>query len=108
MYQCENSIRYISVKDVQNKAYGCPNDDDENKSYNDSIVLKEESLGILRTYSYEVRTELHYIRRHISFQTICDRFQELAPIYIHGQNQTDETQCGQRQCNNIYTGCNGL
>ncbi|CAF1326178.1 unnamed protein product [Adineta ricciae] len=108
MYQCENSIRCISVKYVQDKAYGCPNGDDENESYNNSIILKEESLGIQRTYSYELKTELRYIRQHISFQTICDGFQELAPIDIDGQNQTDETQCEQWQCDNIYTRCDGL
>ncbi|CAF3755523.1 unnamed protein product [Rotaria sp. Silwood1] len=49
-----------------------------------------------------------YARKNISFQTICDGFTELIPIIIEGQNETDETECGQWSCNNIYTRCDGL
>ncbi|UJR12638.1 hypothetical protein I4U23_016813 [Adineta vaga] len=49
-----------------------------------------------------------YVRKHILFQTICDGFVELAPILIGEQNHTDETECEQWQCNNIYTHCDGL
>ncbi|CAF0830570.1 unnamed protein product [Rotaria sordida] len=50
----------------------------------------------------------HYIRKHISFQTICDGFTELIPITIDGHNETDETECEYWQCNNTYTRCDGL
>ena len=36
---------------------------------------------------------LIYIRKHISFPTICDGFTELLPININGRNETDETEC---------------
>jgi hypothetical protein len=49
-----------------------------------------------------------YARNHISFQTICDGFTELLPITIDGQNHTDETECEQWLCDNIYTRCDGI
>ncbi|CAF4347509.1 unnamed protein product, partial [Rotaria sp. Silwood2] len=51
---------------------------------------------------------IQYARKNISFQTICDGFTELIPIIIEGQNETDETECEQWSCNNIYTRCDGL
>ncbi|CAF2574165.1 unnamed protein product [Rotaria sp. Silwood2] len=51
---------------------------------------------------------LHYIRKHISFQTICDGFIELLPVTIDGRNETDETECEYWQCNNTYTRCDGF
>ncbi|CAF4660782.1 unnamed protein product, partial [Rotaria sp. Silwood2] len=32
----------------------------------------------------------------------------LTPITIDEQNETDETECEQWSCNNIYTRCDGL
>ncbi|CAF2974366.1 unnamed protein product [Rotaria sp. Silwood2] len=51
---------------------------------------------------------IQYARKNISFQTICDGFTELIPIIIEGQNETDETECEQWSCINIYTRCDGL
>ncbi|CAF0930165.1 unnamed protein product [Adineta steineri] len=45
---------------------------------------------------------------HVSFQTICDGFTELWPVTIEGREETDETQCEQWPCNNVYTQCNGI
>jgi hypothetical protein len=52
--------------------------------------------------------ELDYIRKHISFSTICDGFTELMPVIIDGQNETDETECEYWQCDNTYTRCDGF
>lgn len=46
--------------------------------------------------------------KDISFQTICDGFVELFPIIANEQNQTDETECQQWPCDNMYTHCNGI
>ena len=32
---------------------------------------------------------MNYIKRNISFQTICDGYAELSPIFIDGQNETE-------------------
>ncbi|UJR34410.1 hypothetical protein I4U23_021817 [Adineta vaga] len=47
------------------------------------------------------------IRKQISFPTICDGFVDLEPLIIDEQNHTDETDCEQWLCKNIYTHCNG-
>ena len=44
--------------------------------------------------------------KYISFQTVCDGFQELWPIVIDGTNHSDETKCHYWKCNNTYTRCN--
>ncbi|CAF1509173.1 unnamed protein product, partial [Rotaria sordida] len=49
-----------------------------------------------------------YIRKHISFGTICDGFTELIPVTIDGRSETDETECEYWQCNNTYTRCDGF
>ncbi|CAF1022186.1 unnamed protein product [Rotaria sp. Silwood1] len=36
---------------------------------------------------------IHYIRKHISFTTICDGFTELIPVTINERSETDETEC---------------
>ena len=47
--------------------------------------------------------------KNILFPTICDGFQELLSNHdIQNQNETDETECEQWQCNNIYTHCDGI
>ncbi|CAF2656472.1 unnamed protein product [Rotaria sp. Silwood2] len=46
-----------------------------------------------------------YVRKNISFQTICYGFTELLPITVE---ERDETECEQWSCNNIYTRCDGL
>ncbi|CAF5128308.1 unnamed protein product, partial [Rotaria sp. Silwood1] len=51
---------------------------------------------------------IYTVRNNISFQTFCDGFTELIPITIEGQNETDETECEEWSCINIYTRCDGL
>ncbi|UJR38545.1 hypothetical protein I4U23_031211 [Adineta vaga] len=50
----------------------------------------------------------NFTKRTILFQTICDGIQELYPIMINGINETDETECQQWECDNIYTHCDGF
>jgi hypothetical protein len=51
---------------------------------------------------------INYLKWNIVFQHICDGFIDLFPIMIAGRNETDETECGQWQCSNIYTRCNNV
>ncbi|CAF4475535.1 unnamed protein product [Rotaria sp. Silwood2] len=51
---------------------------------------------------------MQYVRKNVSFQTICDEFTELISIIIEGQNETDETECEHWPCNKIYTRCDSL
>ncbi|CAF4819880.1 unnamed protein product, partial [Rotaria sp. Silwood2] len=45
------------------------------------------------------------IEKHIYFQTICDGKKDLLPIFIDGQNETDETECDSWLCYNTYSRC---
>ncbi|CAF5074486.1 unnamed protein product, partial [Rotaria sp. Silwood1] len=65
---------------------------------------------LVQDYHFCEDEDLHiyFVRKNISFQTICDRFTELTPINITDKNETDETECEQWLCNNIYTRCDGL
>ncbi|CAF1014079.1 unnamed protein product [Adineta steineri] len=50
----------------------------------------------------------NYTKRTICFQTMCDFFQELYPIEIDKQGHTNETECEQWECDNIYTHRDGV
>jgi hypothetical protein len=56
----------------------------------------------------QINDDERYIQTHISFQTICDGFIELQPTMIDSKEETDETECEQWPCNNIYTHCDGI
>ncbi len=88
LFQCTTSNKCISSKMIDDGECNCNTDignpcDDE-------------------------KSELHFIRKHVSFPTICDGFTELLPVTIDGQNETDETECDYWQCNNTYTRCDGF
>ena len=48
------------------------------------------------------------ISRSVSFQNLCNRFQEIPTELINGRNESDETDCEMWQCNNTYNRCNGI
>ncbi|CAF0787566.1 unnamed protein product [Adineta ricciae] len=132
LYQCQNSLKCIGFHRLMNGVLDCPSNDDETM-FNDTNTQIYNQLK--RTYykcyfsnKYILQSAINdrhcdcgfseshvcededasenYTLRTISFQTMCDRFTELYPIMIDGQNQTDETECTQWDCNNIYTRCN--
>ncbi|CAF3995869.1 unnamed protein product, partial [Rotaria sordida] len=47
-------------------------------------------------------------RTKLLFQHVCDELTHLIPINNDKQNETDETECEQWPCNNIYTHCDGI
>ncbi|CAF4997864.1 unnamed protein product [Rotaria sp. Silwood1] len=87
-FKCEISDKYIHPVYIQNRFCDCP--------VNDSTWCDDE-----------FDTE-NYIRLNTSFQTSCERYVELSPIIIDNRNETDETECQQWPCNNIYTRCDGI
>ncbi|CAF4883878.1 unnamed protein product, partial [Rotaria sp. Silwood2] len=108
MHQCSNSLKCISAHRLMNGVNDCPNSDDENKISINYTVSTEEIINTDEVDDEETKMKIRYARKHISFQIICDGFTELLPITINGRNETDETECEQWSCNNIYTHCNGL
>ncbi|CAF1400674.1 unnamed protein product [Adineta ricciae] len=134
VYQCQNSPKCISFHRLIDSVHNCPYKDDENifhytnpqlfekikhkyydcystkKSIPQAAIHNEEcDCGFSEHGFCEDEEEfLNFTRRNIFFQMMCDRFQELHPIMIDGKNMTDETECEQWECNNIYTRCDGI
>ena len=111
MYQCANSLKCISIHRLRDGVHDCPNNDDENTSSINHTDSTEEIIDIGDldfVLDQESKFKFLYAKKHILFQTICDGFTELLPIDTNGRNETDETECEQWSCDNIYTRCNGL
>ena len=128
MYQCLNSSKCISKHRLVDGIQDCPYNDDE--TYNMSCLLNDYNYRFtcindnktrcLAPFMIEdgkfdcdmdddeVSTKERLIKQHIHFQTICDGKQELTPIMINGQMETDETHCEHWLCNNTYTRCDGF
>ncbi|CAF4907208.1 unnamed protein product [Rotaria sp. Silwood1] len=133
MYLCINSSKCISIYRLKDGIGDCYfNDDEKLNIFNEIFSFKQlpkffkcTKTNISISYHLvdngkcdcssndnefceDEYPSLYYIQKHISFQTICDGFTELLPIIIDGQNHTDETECEQWFCNNIYTHCDGI
>jgi hypothetical protein len=134
MYQCLNSSKCISIFRLMDFTYNCPHMDDENittinnpdvvermkqtlfkceatNKYIHQNLLKDGTCDcgyIQYDWCEDENLGLNEIRRNISFQIMCDGFVELASVLIDNRNETDETECEQWECNNIYTRCNRI
>ena len=115
MYQCIHSLKCISIYRLLDGTNDCPNNDDENEILISSSTVIQDFMKhfLMRRreeaiHVYQIRDieQKYYLRNTILFQHICDRFGELLPININGINHTDETECEQWECDNMYTHCN--
>ncbi|CAF1503122.1 unnamed protein product [Adineta ricciae] len=130
LYQCKNSSKCIGLQRFGNTIHDCPYGDDENisKDMNPQLFarLKYKLYHCFFSNKYISRKAIrddecdcgsdgdfcedehdltNLTLRTISFQTLCDGFETLYPIEINGQNHTDETECEQWECDNMYTHC---
>ncbi|CAF1466728.1 unnamed protein product [Rotaria sp. Silwood1] len=133
MYQCVNSSKCISVNHFMDGNLDCPQKDDEDimqiNSINMAKFLKNHfKCNISNKYLHhwyvqdgychcpvyysdwceDEHFDINYAVQNISFQSICNGFTQLIPINIEGTNETDETECQQWPCNNIYTHCDDI
>ncbi|CAF1167926.1 unnamed protein product [Adineta steineri] len=133
MYQCINSSKCISIYRVCDGLIDCDNKDDEHCpsingtcpalgthkffrciTKNTCISSKRLGDGLCQCgddkhgLCEDEISDAYYIRTRMSFPTTCDGFTELIPVVFDGRNETDETECENWQCNNIYTRCNGV
>ena len=134
MYQCMNSSKCISIYRLLDGINDCSMMDDENLT---AIQNSHRSEYIKNNHFY-CKTLNKYIRRslvsnricdcnvpdadwcedepvdvihtqnNIGFQYVCDGFVDLLPKLIDGRNETDETECEQWECDNIYTHCDHI
>ncbi|CAF1443748.1 unnamed protein product, partial [Adineta ricciae] len=132
-YQCINSSKCISFQRLIDGILDCPYNDDEtispdnnpqlfirikdkyyycfftNKYISKVLIFdKKCDCGFIDSFCEDEHEVQNFTRRIISFQTTCDGFTELSSIIINEQNQTDETNCEQWDCNNIYTRCDEI
>ncbi|CAF1317877.1 unnamed protein product [Adineta steineri] len=133
MYKCVNSSKCISMNLLCNEIDDCDHKDDEQCSSIDHLCLNFGLYNLKRCTARgrcisstlvndgfcdcgynkyglcdDEDSDDDYIRKHISFPTICDGFTELIPVEIDQRNETDETECEQWICNNSYTRCDGF
>ncbi|CAF4159051.1 unnamed protein product [Rotaria sordida] len=87
LFECKTVKKYIHQSFVKNGYCDCGSDpvycEDE-----------DENVALART--------------KLLFQHVCDGLIHLIPINNDKQNETDETECEQWPCNNIYTHCDGI
>ena len=133
MYQCVNSSKSISRRRLNDQIKDCfYNDDEESTTAHDACALArpgryfkcatnnkciphrlvgDGTCHCNHHYIYDMNLcddelfDQHYSRKVVSFPTICDGFNELIPVLVHGRNETDETECEQWPCDNPYTRC---
>ena len=132
LYRCRNSSECISFYRLLDQVEDCMHGDDEDPQYVNAVVSLQNTSyffkcspsntyiakrlrgnGVCDCRSKDVGTcedevsQEQYVESHISFQTMCDGFTELAPVMVDGRPMTDETDCQQWLCDNIYTRCDG-
>ncbi|CAF1669135.1 unnamed protein product, partial [Adineta ricciae] len=133
LYQCMNSSRCIAFHRLIDDISDCPYNDDEN-IFEDIhpelfVRLKDKYYYCYYSEKYIPKTFIsdekcdcgydgdlcededkyeNYTQRTISFQILCDNFEKLYPITINEEDHTDETECEQWECDNIYTHCDGF
>jgi hypothetical protein len=134
MYQCVHSSKCISIYRLMDTFYDCPYKDDENmevinnndrmKYFNKTHMKCETTDRYVHQFwiknslcnchddpqlaCEDEHLEINYLRKHIIFQHICDGYIDLSTIKIEEQDETDETECQQWNCNNMYTRCDNI
>ena len=136
MYSCIRSSKCISIDRLIDTINDCPHQDDENitlinttniikhldktrfkcrtsNKYIHQRLVKDDMCDCGYDYIDDVWCEdedgyITYLKRNIIFQHICDGFIDLFPLNTTGRIETDETECQQWECNNIYTRCNKI
>ncbi|UJR06764.1 hypothetical protein I4U23_011051 [Adineta vaga] len=128
MYQCMNSTKCISKYRLVDGIRDCPFNDDE--TFNQSCSLSnvkhrfeclvngtktclaplmiEDHFSDCDNSEDEDSEDMKFLRNHITFSTICDGKEDLTPVFIDEQYETDETECEYWPCNNTYSRCDGF
>ncbi|CAF4239850.1 unnamed protein product, partial [Rotaria sordida] len=75
-----------------------------------SFIIEENQFRSLPigNLNFDEDENIALARTKLLFQHVCDGLTHLIPINNDKQNETDETECEQWPCNNIYTHCDGI
>ncbi|CAF1313354.1 unnamed protein product [Adineta ricciae] len=120
MYQCRHSLKCIFLDQLCDGIIDCNFEDDEKCSLVNGTCEVMDSDALIRCQSTkqcispyfvkysacdDVSKDLKVPANRIPFSIICNGYTQLDPMLIDGQNETDETNCQDWPCNNIYTRC---
>ena len=120
LFRCANTTKCISTHRLVDDVSDCPRNEDE--TYNNSCAIgnkyRRKCLHDGRCLAPTMINDMIYQcsdgsderddtyleqRRRISFQTLCNRFVDMASMLINGREQTDETNCEHWIRDNAYT-----
>ena len=134
VHQCMNSNKCISMYHLLDHVIDCPYSDDENMKLINHSILNEQTLNqyfkcqLSNKYIHHTLiknskcdcgvnengicedeyVESDYKKNDVLFQITCDRVIDLISVYDNFENFTDEADCEQWECNNVYTRCNDI
>jgi hypothetical protein len=118
LFQCPKTTKYISKHRLLDGIPDCYKSIDEisidacllNQKHRFKCPFQNQCISSVIAYDsiedcLEGEDEIYIKKTFLSFQDICDGFISLKPEFIDGQNETDETNCEEWPCKNIYTSC---
>ncbi|CAF3338231.1 unnamed protein product [Rotaria sp. Silwood2] len=116
LYICKNSSKSISPHRIIDNISDCYLNDDET-AFELSCSMKDTQRFMCPNEiqcrsplfrELECPSLMYRSFDEILFHEICDGIVDTLPVKIDEQNHTDDTDCQNWQCNNIYTRCNGI
>ena len=113
LYCCRNSSKCISRHRIVDGIVDCPYRDDEQAfelscSIHNQHRFRCENEQQCRSLLYpaDVCPPRRFLDlKDILFQEICNRIPQTKPQLIDGSIHTDETECHEWACSNVYTRC---
>ena len=120
LIQCPGTTKYISKHRILDSHQDCYQNTDETTI--DACVWKDKyrfkclsenkciSFILVRNIfddCFDGADEQINTLRSIQYSKVCNGYEHLSPVVIHGLNETDETHCQHWPCNNMYTRCDG-
>jgi hypothetical protein len=114
LYNCRNSLKFISKHRIMDQIQDCFEEDDE--IYENSCLLNDQYRvkchNSTRCWSPIVKSDVCELSdfnatAEISFQSFCDGI-KIDFYDNNGQPYSDEFGCGNWSCNNIYARCDGF
>ena len=125
LFHCPYSNKYISKHRLVDSIGDCSAREDEtyDRSCDLDTKYRFKCLSTRRCYPPTVVNDMVLTcddnndensdayskdKNRITFQTLCNRFIDVAPSMIDGRRQSDETDCEHWKCDNVYSRNDGM
>ena len=120
LFHCPGTSKCISKRRLLDGISDCYENIDE--TYNNSCKLNDKhrfhclsenkciSLNLVGdnvNNCYGKEDEVLPMYNKLFYENLCNGYTHNLPILVNEQNETDETNCEQWPCNNLYTRCDG-